>query len=87
MFSAFNPSEWSSGQLTVWCPGSSWGFVALLKSLPPGSWCSSWCRKQVRNLQRRRGAFFRIIGNWLIPIVLIVRGSTRRHRRDLNQNG
>ncbi len=35
MFSAFNPSKcthtWSSGQLTLRRPGSSWGFGALLK--------------------------------------------------------
>ncbi len=31
MFSAFNPSKWSSGQPTVRRPGSSWGFGALLK--------------------------------------------------------
>ncbi len=42
--SAFNPSKcthtWSSGQLTMWQPGSSWGFGALLKgltSVPPGA--------------------------------------------------
>ncbi len=33
MFSAFNPSKWSSGQPTVRRPGSSWGFSALLKGL------------------------------------------------------
>ncbi len=33
MFSAFNPSIWSSGQPTLQRPGSSWGFSALLKSL------------------------------------------------------
>ncbi len=37
MFSAFNPSKcthtWSSGQPTLWRPGSSWGFGALLKGL------------------------------------------------------
>ncbi len=33
MFSAFNPSKWSSGQPTVQRPGSSWGFGALLKGL------------------------------------------------------
>ncbi len=36
-FSAFNPSQcthtWSSGQLTLQHPGSSWGFGALLKGL------------------------------------------------------
>ncbi len=26
MFSAFNPSKWSSGQPTLQRPGSSWGF-------------------------------------------------------------
>ncbi len=33
MFSAFNPSKWSSGQPTLRSPGSSWGFGALLKGL------------------------------------------------------
>ncbi len=37
VFSAFNPSKcthtWSSGQLTLQRPGSSWGFGALLKGL------------------------------------------------------
>ncbi len=33
VFSAFNPSKWSSGQPTVRRPGSSWGFGALLKGL------------------------------------------------------
>ncbi len=33
MFSAFNPSEWSSGQPTLRRPGNSWGFGALLKGL------------------------------------------------------
>ncbi len=33
VFSAFNPSIWSSGQPTLQRPGSSWGFSALLKSL------------------------------------------------------
>ncbi len=33
MFSAFNPSKWSSGQPTLRRPGSSWGFGALLKGL------------------------------------------------------
>ncbi len=37
MFSAINPSKcthtWSSGQPTLRCPGSSWGFSALLKGL------------------------------------------------------
>ncbi len=37
VFSAFNPSKcthtWSSGQPTLWRPGSSWGFGVLLKGL------------------------------------------------------
>ncbi len=33
MFSAFNPSKWSSGQPTLRRPGSSRGFGALLKGL------------------------------------------------------
>ncbi len=33
VFSAFNPSKWSSGQPTLRRPGSSWGFSALLKGL------------------------------------------------------
>ncbi len=33
MFSAFNPSKWSSGQPTLQRPGSSWVFGALLKGL------------------------------------------------------
>ncbi len=33
MFSAFNPSKWSSGQPTVRRPGSSRGFGAMLKGL------------------------------------------------------
>ncbi len=33
MFSAFNPSKWSSGQPKLRCPGSSWGFGALPKGL------------------------------------------------------
>ncbi len=40
VFSAFNPSEcthtWSSGQPTLRCPGSSWGFSALLKPTTSG---------------------------------------------------
>ncbi len=54
MFSAFNPSKWSSGQPTLRRPGSSCGFGALLKgltsvvdtSLPePGCSvkCTVWC--------------------------------------------
>ncbi len=33
MFSAFNPSKWSSGQPTLQRPGSSLGFGTLLKGL------------------------------------------------------
>ncbi len=33
VFSAFNPSKWSSGQPTLQRPGSSCGFGALLKGL------------------------------------------------------
>ncbi len=48
VFSAFNPSKcthtWSSGQPTVWHPGSSWGFSALLKGLTSvvDTSCQSW---------------------------------------------
>ncbi len=56
------------------------------------SWCRVICREgvgkeQVRNLRRRRDALFRIIGNWVIPIGLIGRGSTRRYRHYLSQVG
>ncbi len=33
VFSAFNPSKWSSGQPTLQRPGSSQGFGTLLKGL------------------------------------------------------
>ncbi len=33
VFSAFNPSKWSSGQPTLRRLGSSWGFGALLRGL------------------------------------------------------
>ncbi len=33
MFSAFNPSKWSSGQPKLQRLGSSWGFGALLRGL------------------------------------------------------
>ncbi len=48
VFSAFNPSKcthtWSSGQLTLWRPGSSWGFGALVKGLSSvvDTSCQSW---------------------------------------------
>ncbi len=35
VFSAFNPSKWSSEQPTLQRQGSSWGFGALLKGLNP----------------------------------------------------
>ncbi len=38
-------------------------------------------------MRRRRDALFGIIDNWVILIGLIVRGSTRRYRHDLNQVG
>ncbi len=44
MFSAFNPSKWSSGQPTLQRPGSSLGFGALLKGLTSvvDTSCQSW---------------------------------------------
>ncbi len=44
MFSAFNPSKWSSGQPTLQRPGSSLGFGALLKGLTSvmDTSCRSW---------------------------------------------
>ncbi len=44
VFSAFNPSKWSSGLLTVQRPGSSWGFGALLKGLTSVMNTSCWSR-------------------------------------------
>ncbi len=44
-------------------------------------------KEQVRNLRRQRDALFSIIDNWVILTGLIVRGSTRRYRHDLNQVG
>ncbi len=38
-------------------------------------------------MRRRRDALFGIVDNWVILIGLIVRGSTRWHRHDLNQVG
>ncbi len=53
MFSAFNPSKcthtWSSGQLTLWHLGSSWGFGALLKGLT--SVVDNPCRSRDSNPQ------------------------------------
>ncbi len=49
------------------------------------SWCRSFGKEHVRNLRRRRDALFGIIDNWVILIGLIVRGSTRRYRHELNQ--
>ncbi len=46
--SAFNPSKcthtWSSGQPTLWRPGSSWGFGTLLKGLTSDMDNSCWIR-------------------------------------------
>ncbi len=44
LFSAFNPSKWSSGQSTLQRPGSSLGFGALLKGLTSvvDTSCQSW---------------------------------------------
>ncbi len=53
VFSAFNPSKcthtWSSGQPTLWRPGSSWGFSALLKGLK--SVVDNFCRSRDLNPQ------------------------------------
>ncbi len=55
VFSAFNPSKsthtWSSGQLTLQRPGSSWGFGALLKGLT--SVVDNSCRSRDLNPQPR----------------------------------
>ncbi len=55
MFSAFNSSKcthtWSSGQPTLRCPGSSWGFGALLKGLT--SVVDNSCRSRDSNPQPR----------------------------------
>ncbi len=55
LFSAFNPSEsahtWSSGQPTMRCPRSSWGFGALLKGLT--SVVDNSCWSQDSNPQPR----------------------------------
>ncbi len=51
MFSAFNPSKWSSGQPTLRRPGSSWGFGALLKGLT--SVVDTSCRSRDSNPQPR----------------------------------
>ncbi len=51
MFSAFNPSKWSSGQPTFRRPGSSWGFGALLKGLT--SVLDTSCRSRDSNPQPR----------------------------------
>ncbi len=49
MFSAFNPSKWSSGQPTLRCPGSSWGFGALPKGLT--SVMDTYCQSRDSNPQ------------------------------------
>ncbi len=49
MFSALKPSKWSSGQLTLQRPGSSWGFGALLKGLT--SVVDTSCQSQDLNPQ------------------------------------
>ncbi len=53
--SAFNPSKcthtWSSGQPTLWRPGSSWGFGALLKGLT--SVVDNSCQSRDSNPQPR----------------------------------
>ncbi len=51
VFSAFNPSKWSSGQPTLRRPGSSWGFGALLKGLT--SVVDNFCRSCDSNPQPR----------------------------------
>ncbi len=55
LFSAFNPSKsahtWSSGQPTMRCPRSSWGFGALLKGLT--SVVDNSCWSQDSNPQPR----------------------------------
>ncbi len=51
MFSAFNPSKWSSGQPTLWRLGGSWGFGALLKGLT--SVVDNSCRSRDSNPQPR----------------------------------
>ncbi len=51
MFSAFNPSEWSSGQPTLRHPGNSWGFGALLKGLT--SVVDTSCQSRDSNPQPR----------------------------------
>ncbi len=49
VFSALNPSKWSSGQPTLRCPGSNWGFGALLKGLT--SVVDTSCRSRDSNPQ------------------------------------
>ncbi len=51
VFSAFNPSKWSSGQPTLRRPGSSWGFGALLKGLT--SVVDTSCQSRDSNPQPR----------------------------------
>ncbi len=51
VFSAFNPSKWSSGELTLRHPGSSWGFGALLKGLT--SVVDTSCQSRDSNPQPR----------------------------------
>ncbi len=46
VFSAFNPSKWSSGQPALRRPGNSWGFGALLKGLT--SVVDTSCRAGIR---------------------------------------
>ncbi len=48
VFSAFNPSKWSSGQPTLQRPGSSLGFGALLKGLT--SVMDTSCRSRSREV-------------------------------------
>ncbi len=49
VFSAFNPSKWSSGQPTLRRLGSSWGFSGLLKGLT--SVVDTSCQSQDLNPQ------------------------------------
>ncbi len=66
VFSAFNPSKWSSMQPTVQRPGSSWGFGALLKGLTsvvdtscqsrdsnPQSWVTSGFKSNALSIRPR----------------------------------
>ncbi len=73
VFSAFNPSKWSSGQPTLRRPGSSWGFGALLKGLT--SVVDTSCQSRDSNPQPWVTSGFKSnalsIRPWLPPVLCI----------------